>query len=168
MAGTPMPDRQGCSVPERALTDVGRSPRPPRRGLWDGRSPASFFLPGAARSLGPQREGSGARLEAAPVGFQLVQPPRSQGALKGIRLADNPGDPGSSRARRSWPSLPLPRVPGPCGLQNFESPCALQRAWTGAQKGLTSSWFPSLLARPGSRGGRGLRMTSSGLCSWGN
>lgn len=59
MAGTPMPDRQGCSVRERALTDVGRSPRPHEEGYGMALlQPPSSFLgqPGfwVRRGRGPE------------------------------------------------------------------------------------------------------------------
>lgn len=96
----------------------------------------------ARRGIGPAGV-----LKQLPWVFNL-QPSRSQGVLKVIRLADNRGDPGSSRARGSWPSLLLPQVPGHCELRNFESPCALQRA-RALRDSLHLGSLPSWMMLPG-------------------
>lgn len=98
---------------------MGGSPPPGGYGMALPQPPSSF--PGQPSLWARRRRGLAGVLKQLPWVSNL-EPSRSQGVvLKDIRLADNLGDPGSSRARGPWPSSALLQGPGPRGLQNFES-----------------------------------------------
>lgn len=128
---------------------MGRSPLTKGVMRWPFPSLLLPSFPGQPSLWARRRKGPASVLKQF-LWISNLQPSRFQGVLKGIRLADNRRDPGSRRARVPWSSLPPFQVPGPCELQTFESPCALQRAWPGPRRdSLHLGSLPSWLVLPG-------------------